>query len=127
MPEDLKALRFILLIVGLTFLVGLYPLMRVWPAGFGWTPAQPEYEQMILVMFAVLGVFLLLAARDPMAYLSLIRFAAWSSLAHGLLMLIQALRDPGERANLFGDIPALLLIGIVLLVLVPRGSEKPTE
>lgn len=112
-----KALRIALIAVGIVYTVGLYPLTVLWPDGFMWMPRQAEYEQMILATFAVLGVYLLLAARAPAEHRSLIGFAGWSSLVHGLVMLVQALRDPMEQANLFGDIPALILVGAVLLVL----------
>lgn len=112
-----KALRIALIAVGLIYLFGLYPLTLLWPDGFMWEPRQAEYEQMILITFAVLGIFLLLASREPSKHRSLIGFAAWSSLAHGLVMLVQALRDPMERANLYGDVPALVVVAVVLLVL----------
>jgi hypothetical protein len=89
--------------VGIVYTVGLYPLTVIWPDGFMWMPRQAEYEQMILATFAVLGVYLLLAARAPAENRSLIGFAGWSSLVHGLVMLVQALRDPIEQANLFGS------------------------
>jgi hypothetical protein len=120
-----KALRIALIAVGLVYVFGLYPMTVIWPDGFMWMPRQAEYEQMILATFAVLGVFLLLASRAPAEHRSLIGFAAWSSLVHGLVMLVQALRDPMERANMYGDIPALILVGVILLILnrtsVPRS------
>ena len=115
--DENKALRIALIVVGLTFIFGLYPLTVLWPDGFMWEPRQQEYEHMILITFAVLGIFLLRAARQPSENRSLIAFAGWSSLAHGLLMMVQALRDPTEQANLFGDVPALVIVGIVLLAL----------
>ena len=113
-----KPLRFALLIVGLIYLIGLYPLTVLWPAGFMWEPRQSEYEQMIIGVYAVLGIFLLMASRNPAEHTSLIWFTAWSSLVHGLIMLWQAIADPGERANLLGDVPALILIGVVLGILM---------
>ncbi len=121
MTQD-KPLRIALLIVGLIFLVGLLPLTIVWPAGFMWEPRQSEYEQMIIGVYAVLGIFLIIASRDPAANRSLIWFTVWSSLIHGLIMLAQALRDPVERPNLMGDVPALILIAVVLAVLM-RGAK----
>lgn len=112
-----RALRIALIAVGIVYTAGLYPLTVLWPDGFMWMPRQAEYEQMILATFAVLGVYLLLAARAPAEHRSLIGFAGWSSLVHGLVMLVQALRDPMEQANLFGDIPALIAVGALLLVL----------
>ena len=126
MTQD-RPLRIALLIVGLIFLVGLLPLTIVWPAGFMWEPRQAEYEQMIIGVYAVLGIFLIIASRDPAANRSLIWFTVWSSLIHGLIMLAQALRDPVERPNLMGDVPALILIAVVLAVLMrtarPSGSR----
>lgn len=126
MNQD-KPLRIALLIVGLIFLVGLLPLTMIWPAGFMWEPRQSEYEQMIIGVYAVLGLFLIIASRDPAEHRSLIWFTVWSSLIHGLIMLAQALRDPVERPNLMGDVPALILIAVVLAALMrtarPRGSR----
>ena len=122
MANGRSPLSIVLIVVGLIFLVGLYPLTVFWPAGFMWEPRQAEYEQMILITFAVLGLFLLKASRNPAEHGSLIAFAAWSSIAHGALMAYQALNDPAESANLIGDVPALILIGIVLLVLMQRDE-----
>ena len=122
-----KPLRIALLIVGLIFLVGLLPLTMIWPAGFMWEPRQSEYEQMIIGVYAVLGIFLIIASRDPAEHRSLIWFTVWSSLIYGLIMLAQALRDPVERPNLMGDVPALILIAVVLAALMrtarPSGSR----
>jgi hypothetical protein len=115
--SDGKTFRIVLIAVGLVYVFGLYPMTVIWPDGFMWMPRQAEYEQMILSTFAVLGVFLLIASRAPEEHRSLIGFAAWSSLVHGLVMLVQALRDPMEHANMYGDIPALILVGSVLLAL----------
>lgn len=109
------------IVTGVIFVLGVYPLMKVWPAGWGWQPSQPEYEQMILGVYATLGVFLLIAARDPAAHRSLIWFTAWSSLVHAGIMAVQAIRDPLERGHLVGDVPALALVGVVLALLAPRG------
>jgi hypothetical protein len=126
MNQD-KPLRIALLIVGLIFLVGLLPLTMIWPAGFMWEPRQSEYEQMVIGVYAVLGIFLIIASRDPAEHRSLIWFTVWSSLIHGLIMLAQALRDPVERPNLMGDVPALILIAVVLAALMrtvrPSGSR----
>jgi len=76
-----RALQVVLTLVGLIFLVGVYPLMMfLWPSGWRWQPNQPEYEQMILGVYATLGVFLLIASRRPAEHRSLIAFTAWSSL-----------------------------------------------
>ncbi len=122
--EKLKYLKMALYVFGATFIVGVPAMMMwIWPSGWGWTPAQPEYEQMIMGIYATLGVFLILAARDPLANLSLIWFTIWSSIVHGGIMLVQAINDETERANLLGDIPALFLVAIVLWYLLPRKAS----
>jgi hypothetical protein len=115
-----RALQVVLRLVGLIFLVGVYPLMMfLWPSGWRWQPHQPEYEQMILGVYATLGVFLLIASRRPAEHRSLIAFAAWSSLAHAGIMVVQALRNTAEHAHLLGDVPALIIVGIALIALAP--------
>ena len=119
----LRILRFALILVGLIFIVGVYPLMMaLWPSGWRWQPNQPEYEQMILGVYATLGVFLLIASRDPLKHRSLIWFTVWSSLVHGGIMAVQAVNMPAEHGHLFGDVPALLVVAVVLAVLTPRGE-----
>jgi len=68
-----------------------------------------------------------LASRDPLRHLSLIGFSAWSSLVHGGIMRVQALRESTARANRVGDIPAMLLVGIGLILLTPRASDLAKE
>ena len=118
-----RYLRSVLVASGLMFIFGIGLLMRFWPAGFAWTPRQPEYEQMFLGVYATLGILLLMASREPVMHRSLILFAGWSSVVHGVVMAIQAIRDATERTHLIGDVPALVLVGVVLLVLAPRGRS----
>lgn len=117
------ALRVALTIVGLIFIVGIYPLSVIWPAGWVWGHAGAEsshYLVMILGIYATLGVFLLIAARDPLAHRSLIWFTVASSVVHAAIMTVQAIGDTGERGHLLGDVPALLIVALVLAVLMPR-------
>ena len=119
-----RALKAMLVTVGLIFLLGVYPLMMfLWPTGWRWQPNQPEYEQMILGVYATLGIFLLLAARNPWANRSLIAFTAWSSLVHAAIMAVQAFQNAGERGHLMGDVPALVVVGAALLVLAPTDQS----
>ena len=121
--DRLKFLRVALILVGLTFLVGLYPLTVVWPAGWAWHPSgQSMYLQMIVVIYATLGVFLLIASRDPLANRSLIWFTVWSSFVHGGTMAAQAIVFPEHRGHLLGDVPALIIVAVVLAVLMPRRT-----
>lgn len=117
-------LKAVLVVVGLIFLLGVYPLMMyLWPSGWRWLPNQPEYEQMILGVYATLGVFLLVASRNPSAHRSLIAFTAWSSLVHAAIMTVQAFQHAPERGHLMGDIPALAVVGIALIVLAPAKAS----
>jgi hypothetical protein len=117
-----RYLRVALILVGLIFIVGVYPLMMtVWPSGWRWQPNQPEYEQMILGVYATLGVFLLIASRNPLHHRSLIWFTVWSSLVHAGIMAIQAMNAPAEHGHLLGDVPALIIVAVLLAVLTPRG------
>ena len=119
-------LKVVLVLVGSIFLFAVYPLMMfLWPSGWRWQPNQPEYEQMILGVYATLGVFLLLASRNPSANRSLIAFAAWSSLVHAAIMAVQAFQNASEHAHLLGDIPALVIVGVALIVLAP--AKQSTE
>jgi len=116
----LKALRVSLIVVGLLFTFGLAGMMIFSPVGWTWQPRQHEYEQMILGFYAVLGLFLLRAARNPLRHRSLIWFTVWSSIVHAAVTAIHALRDPAESAQLAGNVPVLLLVAIVLAVLIPK-------
>jgi len=118
----LRYLRIALILVGLIFIAGVYPLMMfLWPAGWRWQPNQPDYEQMILGVYATLGVFLLIASRNPLQHRSLIWFTVWSSFVHAAIMTVQAINAPIEHGHLLGDIPALFIVAIVLAILTPRG------
>jgi hypothetical protein len=118
-----KYLRVALIFVGVIFIFGIYTMMKLWPAGWSWEPRQYAYAQMILGVYATLGVFLLIASRNPMAHRSLIWFTIWSSAVHGAIMAVQAVVDPVERPNLLGDVPGLFLVAIVLALLMPRGEH----
>lgn len=118
-----RYLRVALILVGLIFIFGVYPLMMgLWPSGWRWSPNQPQYEQMIVGVYATLGIFLLLAARNPLRNLSLIWFTVFSSVVHAGIMTVQALQAPAEHGHMFGDIPALFFVAVLLGVLTPRGA-----
>jgi hypothetical protein len=123
--DRVRFLRIALIVVGLIFLIGVYPLTILWPAGWSWHhDGQSLYLQMILGIYATLGVFLLLAARDPLANRSLIWFTVWSSVVHGGIMAAQSIAYPEHRGHLIGDVPALLIVAVVLGFLTPRTSAK---
>jgi hypothetical protein len=122
----IKYLRFALLAVGVIFIFGIYPLTILWPSGWSWHTGPSDYLQMILGIYATLGVFLLIASRNPVAHLSIIWFAVWSSIVHGGIMTVQALRSSEHMGHLCGDVLALFVVAIALAVLTPRSAPaKP--
>jgi len=125
-PDPTKYLRIALRLVGVAFIVGIYTFINVWPSGWSWHTGHshhlPHYLQMILGVYATLGVFLLIASRNPLAHLSLIWFTVWSSVVHAAIMAVQALTNPDQIAHLWGDVPALLVFAAVLAFLTPRGT-----
>jgi hypothetical protein len=108
-----RAPKVVLVLVGLLFLAGVYPLI---------VEKQQPALQMMLSVYITLGVFVLLAARNPSANRSLIAFTAWSSLAHAGVMAVQAYLNLIQRVELVG-VAALVAIGVVLIALAPA---KPT-
>lgn len=127
-PARLRVLRYAPIVVGLLATFGFLPLTRFWPSGWAWEPDNELYLQMIIAIYATLGVFLLLAARDPMEHLSLIWFTVWSSVVHGAVMMVQAIVYPMHRSHLLGDVPGLFIIAAVLAVLTPRRrAVSPTR
>jgi hypothetical protein len=109
-----RALKVVLLLVGLLFSAGVYPLVVML--------RQEPALAMMMSLYVTLGVFLIMAARDPSANRSLIGFTAWSSLAHAVVMGLQAFRNMIARGELFG-VAALVIIGIALIVLAPAKSS----
>ena len=115
-----KYLKLALRAFGVVFLL-VYPISMVWPSGWVWHGGEGVYYfQMIVGIYAVLGVFLIIAANNPIEHRSLISFTVWSSVVHALIMAVQALGDPNETGHLVGDVPALLLVAAVLGFLAPK-------
>jgi hypothetical protein len=115
-------LRSALALFGL-IAVALWPLSQLLPAEFCWHDVRSRsyYFEMICSIYFVLGIFLLIASRNPLEHRSLIWFTIWSSVAHGGLMLVQSFDDrPRNLAHLWGDVPLLLFGAILLAWLTPR-------
>jgi hypothetical protein len=117
--NTLSLLKIALVVFGATMLL-IYPLSIVWPSGWAWhmgAPYESDYFMMIVGVYFVLGVFLILAARDPLANRSLIWFTVVSSLVHAGIMAQQSFGTTGgmnHMGHLMGDVPALLGVAIVL-------------
>jgi multidrug transporter EmrE-like cation transporter len=120
-----RALKVVLVLVGLLFAAGVYPLVTTIR-----TELQPNSENgvpMILSLYVTLGVFLLLAARNPSANRTVIAYAAWSSLAHAAVMTVMSVQLPTDRAELLISSAALGIIGALLIVLAPGKQTAKGE
>src|ERR1700758_8808 len=106
-----RALKVVLVVVGLLFCAGIYPLMLM-------AKHDPALA-MMMSLYVTLGVFLLLASRNPSAHRSLIAFAAWSSFAHASVMAVQAIGDVTERLHLLLGVAMFAVIGLALIVVSP--------
>lgn len=117
----LKYLKIALRTLAAVFVLGVYPLTQVWPSGWCWHPGQSEYLQMIIGIYATLGVFLWLASSNPERHQSLISFTIWSSVVHATIMAVQSTANPIYASHLYGDVPALYIVAAVLGWLSPRA------
>jgi hypothetical protein len=105
-----RALQVVLVLVGLIFVASAYPLVLF--------VRQDPALSMMFSLYVTLGIFLLLAVRNPSENRSLIAFTAWSSLAHAGLMGTQALRGMISRGELIG-VAVLVIIGVAFIALAP--------
>ncbi len=126
MSDNNKLLSTALILFGAAFCL-IFPLSAVWPSGWSWhdgPPAANDYFLMIVGVYATLGIFMIRAAKDPAANASLIWFVIWSSIVHAGVMAWEAMRNPMMGGHLIGDVPALLLIALVLGYLMKRAPAR---
>jgi hypothetical protein len=109
-----RALKVVLVLVGLLFSALIYPLTTFF--------SSEAALAMMLSLYVTLGIFLLIAARNPSANRSLIAFTAWSSFAHAAVMGMQAFRNVISHGELFG-VAVLVIIGVALLALAPAKES----
>lgn len=109
-----RALKIVLVMVGLLFIATIYPLIEM---------REDPALQMMLSIYVTLGVFLLLASRNAAAHGSLIAFAAWSSFAHAATMAVQSLSNGAERTHLLIGTLIFVAIGLPLLFLAPARAS----
>src|SRR5271155_3496020 len=115
-----RALRVVLVLVGLLFSAGIYPLIGSLRDPAGSDPG----DTMMLSLYVTLGIFLLIAVRNPAAHRSVIGFAAWSSFAHAVTMSIQGLEMPSMRTGFLAGSGVLVVIGTALIALAPAGKPE---
>ena len=106
-----RALKIVLVLVGLLFCAAVYPLILM--------AKQDPALAMMMSLYSTLGVFLLLASRNPSAHRSLIAFAAWSSFAHASVMGVQAFLSFIARRELLGA-ATFIVVGVALIALAPK-------
>jgi hypothetical protein len=112
-----RALKIVLVLVGLLFCAAVYPLVLM--------AKQDPALAMMMSLYATLGVFLLVASRNPSAHRSLIAFAAWSSFAHASVMGVQASQGFIARRELLG-VATFMVIGVALIALAPAKPMRQT-
>ena len=110
-----RALKVVLVIVGLLFTAAILPLV----GGLRDPAGSDTGDTMMMSLYVTLGVFLLIAVRKPSEHRSVIAFAAWSSFAHAVTMSTQGLEIPSQRSGFLGGSALLVVIGIALLALFP--------
>ncbi|HXM98667.1 MAG TPA: DUF6632 domain-containing protein [Candidatus Dormibacteraeota bacterium] len=119
-----RALKIVVVLVGLVFSAAIYPVAT--SVRDGWQANKEDALPMMLSLYMTLGIFLLLAARNPSANRSVIAFAAWSSFAHALVMAVMSLHLATERKDLLVAAAVFTTIGAVLLALAPpkQSAER---
>jgi hypothetical protein len=110
-----RALKIVLVLVGLLFCAAILPLR----AGLLYPANSDTGDTMMMGLYFTLGVFLLIAVRNPSAHRSLIAFAAWSSIAHAAVMSGLGFEMPTERKGYLIGSAVLVAIGVLLIALVP--------
>jgi len=116
-----RALKVVLVLVGLLFSAGIYPVVT--SVRSGWEANKEDALPMMLSLYVTLGIFLLLAARNPSANRSVIAFAAWSSFAHAAVMAVMGVRLASERGGLLMAAAVFSVIGLALIALVPAKQS----
>ena len=112
-----RVLKVVLVVVGLIFVAGVYPLIM--SVRSGWQANREDAEPMGLSLYITMGIFLLVAARNPSANRGVIAFAAWLNIAHAAVMAVMAVHLPNEREGLLIAAAVFGVIGAVLILLAP--------
>lgn len=117
-----RALKVVLVLVGLFFTATAYP--AIW--GLHNPINSDTGDTMQMAIYATLGIFLLLAARNPSAHRSLIAFAAWSSFAHAAIMGTLGFEIAELRTGFLIASAVLIVIGLALIALAPpkQAAQK---
>jgi peptidoglycan/LPS O-acetylase OafA/YrhL len=113
-----RVLKVVLVLVGSVFSAGVYPVAdSLWHQN----PSMYTFD-MMLSLYVALGIFLLIAVRNPSANRSLIAFTAWSCFAHAAVMAVTSFSKGGYRGDIWG-VAVLAIIGIALILLAPAKQS----
>jgi uncharacterized membrane protein YhdT len=116
-----------LVLFGLIFVAGVYPLIT--SVRSGWQANKEDAEPMALSLYVMMGIFLLVAARNPSANRGVIAFAAWLNIAHAAVMAVMSVHLPNERQDLLIASAVFAAIGAALILLAPAKQlgERASE
>jgi peptidoglycan/LPS O-acetylase OafA/YrhL len=118
-----RLLKILLALVGLLFSAAIYPAI----GGLFHPENSDTGDTMMMAIYFALGIFLLIAVRNPPAHRSLIAFAAWSSFAHAVIMFVLGVEMPSDRRGFLVGSAVLVTIGVALIVLAPgKQLERRT-
>ena len=119
-----RALRIVLVLVGLIFVAGIYPLIT--SVRDGWQANKEDAMPMGISLYVMMGIFLLVAARNPAAHRGVIVFAGWLNIAHASVMTVMAVHLPNEREDML--IASAVFAGIgAMLILLPAVGQVSEE
>jgi hypothetical protein len=114
-----RTLKVVMVLLGLLFVAAAYPMV----AGVLHPDQSDTGDTMMMSLYATLGVFLLLAVRNPSAHRSLIAFTAWSSFAHALVMSLLGFKISSQRTGFLIASTVLVIIGLALIALAPAKQS----
>jgi hypothetical protein len=115
-----RTLKIVLVLVGLLFTAGIYPIVM-----YLWRPGnEPPGDTMMVSLYVTLGIFLLLAVRNPSAYRSLIAYAGWANIAHAAVMALMTIHPASDRRGLLTGTAIFVPIGVALIALAPAKQAR---
>lgn len=117
-----RALKVVMVLVGLLYTAAIYPIVMALRHP---TPADDTGDTMMMSLYFTLGIFLLLAARNPPEHRDVIAFTAWSNFAHAVVMTYLGFYIPEEKTGFIAASGILVAIGVALLALSP--SKRTVE
>ena len=118
-----RALQVVLVVWGvLSVVANIYPLVTSFLAAL--RPTAGTTAPMFWTMYATLGLFLVLAARNPSAHRSLIAYTVWSSFAHTAVMALMAIQLPNKRGELLVGVATAVLPAVLLFVLARPAARS---